>query len=98
MAEINDNGLNELFAGGSYIRRLFIPKGIVIVSRIWKKERSWLIVSGEVTFTTEMGTQRVKAPYEAVIPAGAKKMVATGRYYIIQDSDGAVVALIENAG
>jgi len=77
MAEINDNGLNELFAGGSYIRRLFIPKGTAIVSRIWKKERSWLIVSGEVTFTTEMGTQRVKAPYEAVIPSGSKVVLYT---------------------
>jgi len=77
MAEINKNGLNELFAGGSYIRRLLIPKDTVIVSRIWKKERSWLIVSGEVTFTTEMGTQRVKAPYEAVIPAGSKVVLYT---------------------
>jgi len=77
MAEINKNGLNELFAGGSYIRRLLIPKDTVIVSRIWKKERSWLIVSGEVTFTTEMGTQRVKAPYEAVIPPGSKVVLYT---------------------
>lgn len=77
MAEINDNGLNELFAGGSYIRRLLIPKDTAMVSRIWKKERSWLIVKGEVTFTTEMGTQRVKAPYEAVIPAGSKVVLYT---------------------
>ena len=77
MAEINDNGLTELFAGGSYVRGLLIPKDTVMVSRIWKKERIWLIVSGEVTFTTEMGTQRVKAPYEAVIPLGSKVVLYT---------------------
>lgn len=77
MAEINDNGLTELFAGGSYVRGLLIPKDTAMVSRIWKKERIWLITTGEVTFTTEMGTQRVKAPYTAVIPPGSKVVLYT---------------------
>lgn len=77
MDEINDNGLVEHFAGGSYTRGLLIPKENIIVSRIWKKERTWIIATGEVTFTTEMGTQRVKAPYTAVIPSGSKVILYT---------------------
>ena len=77
MEEINDNGLNEYFAGGSYIRELLIPKDTAIVSRIWKKERFWIISTGEVTFTTEMGTQRVKAPFRMVVPPGSKVALYT---------------------
>lgn len=77
MDEINENGLKEYFAGGSYVRELFIPKGVSIVSQIWNKERMWIIASGEVTFTTEMGTKRVKAPYTEVVPHGSKVALYT---------------------
>ena len=77
MEDINDNGLKEYFAGGSYIRELFIPKDCSIVSQIWNKERMWIIASGEVTFTTEMGTRRVKAPYTETVPHGSKVALYT---------------------
>lgn len=75
--QINDNGLKEHFVGGSYIRELFIPKDITIVSRIWNKDRFWIIATGEVTFTTEMGTKRVKAPYTEAVPPGSKVALYT---------------------
>lgn len=77
MDEINDSGLKEYFVGGSYIRELFIPEDTTIVSQIWNKERMWVIASGEVTFTTEMGTKRVKAPYTEVVPHGSKVALYT---------------------
>lgn len=77
MDKINENGLKEYFAGGSYVRELFIPKDTTIVSQIWNKERIWIIASGEVTFTTEMGTQRVKAPYTKIVPYGSKVALYT---------------------
>ena len=77
MDAINKDGLKEYFAGGSYIRELFIPKDCTIVSQIWNKERMWIIASGEVTFTTEMGTKRVKAPYTEVVPHGSKVALYT---------------------
>lgn len=77
MEEINNNGLKEHLIEGTYIRELFIPKGIAIVSRIWKKERFWIIATGEVTFTTEMGTQRVKAPFTKKVPPGSKVALYT---------------------
>lgn len=70
--ELNDNGLKEYFVEGAYVRELFIPKGTFIVSKIWNKERMWIIATGEVTFTTEMGTQRIRAPFTKIVPLGSK--------------------------
>lgn len=75
--EVNENGLNEYFADGAYIRSLMIPKDLTVVSQIWKKERMWIIATGEVTITTELGTRRVKAPYTEVVPAGIKVALYT---------------------
>lgn len=77
MDEINESGLKEYFVGGSYVRELFIPKDCTIVSQIWNKERMWIIATGEVTFTTEMGTKRVKAPYTEIVPHGSKVALYT---------------------
>lgn len=77
MDEINDNGLKEYFVSGSYVRELAIPAGITIVSKIWSKERMWIIASGEVTFVTEMGRKRVKAPYTEIVPHGSKVALYT---------------------
>ena len=72
MEEINDNGLNEYFIGGAYTRSLLIPKGTAIVSKLWSKPRLWIIATGEVTIVSELGKQRVKAPYVAEAPFGSK--------------------------
>lgn len=77
MDAINDDGLKEHFIEDVYIRELFIPKDTAIVSRLWTKERFWVIASGEVTFTTEMGIQRVKAPYTKKVPPGSKVALYT---------------------
>lgn len=70
--EINANGLTEYFVDGAYVRSLLIPKGVTIVSALWKKERLWVIASGDVTFTTELGTRRVKGPFVEMAPYGSK--------------------------
>lgn len=72
MDEINCDGLKEYFVGGAYIRELFIPAGVTIVSKLWKKERFWIIAEGDVTFTTETGINHVQAPYFAQAPYGSK--------------------------
>ena len=75
MDEINRNGMNEYLIGGAYIRSLLLPKDKVFISKLWKQERLWIIVSGEVTITTEEGTKRVKAPYVAQPMLGSKVAV-----------------------
>lgn len=77
MDEINQEGLTETLIDGVYIRHLLIPKDKFIVSKIWKIERFWIIESGEVTFCTEMGVQRVKSPFRKVVPSGSKVALYT---------------------
>jgi len=81
MDEINDNGLTEELIDSVYIRSLFIPKNKIIVSKIWKIERYWLILYGEVTFKTEMGLQRIKVdpktPFRKKVPPGSKVALFT---------------------
>jgi len=72
MDEINDNGLSELLFDGVYVRELFIPKGITIVSELWNRERLWVILTGEVSFISELGRKRVKAPFVEMAPFGSR--------------------------
>lgn len=72
MDKINDEGLTEYFVDGAYIRQLLIPKDTTIVSRLWTQERLWVIISGDVTVTSELGRHRYIAPYIGMAPFGTK--------------------------
>jgi len=70
--EINEKGLTEYFVEGAYIRQLFIPAGTTIVSKLWNRERLWVITEGDVSVVSETGKQRIKAPYIGMAPFGSK--------------------------
>lgn len=72
MDDINDRGLQEYHIGGAYTRRLFIPKGISIVSKLWNRDRLWIIPYGKVAIRTEQGQQIIEGPFEDVAPFGSK--------------------------
>lgn len=74
---INEEGLQEHFIDGVYIRELLIPKEHIVTSRIWKKERLWIIAQGEATFALETGTQRIRAPFTKVIPPFTRAAIYT---------------------
>jgi len=67
-----DGRLQEWFVDGAYIRQLTIPADTAVVSRLWNRERLWVIIKGDVTITTELGRERIKAPYIALAPWGTK--------------------------
>jgi len=69
--------LTNYFTKGIYARELFIPKGTVMTSKLHKLPRLCIISQGEVSFTTEFGSQRIKAPYTAVFPPGSKVALFT---------------------
>jgi len=77
MQEINNDGLQEYIVGGSYTRQLLIPEDMIIVTKLWSKERLWIIASGEVTIYTELGMQHIKAPYVGKAPFGTKVVLYT---------------------
>lgn len=70
--DLNDGGLVEYFVDGAYIRQLTIPEDMTIVSQLWKQDRLWVITEGDVLVTTELGTQRIVAPYIGMAPFGTK--------------------------
>lgn len=70
--KINEEGLIEHRIGDTYVRELFIPKDTVVVSKLWDRERLWIIAKGDVTMTTETGDQRVIGPYVTQPPFGSK--------------------------
>lgn len=72
MDDINNEGLQEYIVGGSYIRQLFIPKGVTIVSELWNKDRLWIIASGKVNISSELGSEQLNAPYVGLAPYGTK--------------------------
>ena len=74
---INENGLREHFVGGAYIRELFIPANTAIVSRLWNKDRFWIIATGDVSIMTETGTKRVRGPYTEIPVLGSKTALFT---------------------
>ena len=86
MDEINEKGLSEYIIGGAYTRILDVPAGVTIVSELWKSERLWIIISGEVLIKTEQGDKHIVAPYIAEAPYGSKVAL-----YAITDTKWAAI-------
>jgi len=95
-----ENGvLTHYHTKGIYARELFIPKGSVMVSKLHKLPRLCMILSGDVSFTTEYGSRRIKGPYTAVFPAGSKVALFTHEDTIwtaIHGTDETDLDVIEN--
>ena len=80
--EVNKvNPLKHTFAGGCYIREIFMPKGQVITTGIHKKEHPYFILKGKVSVLTENGIEQFRAPHSGITQPGTKRLI-----YIHQDT------------
>ena len=73
-----DNGmfpLEHTFADGCYIRRIFMPKGSIVVSKIHKTKHPYFILKGDVSVLTEKGVVRLSAPYNGITEAGTQRVL-----------------------
>lgn len=59
---------------GMYMRKLFIPKGSLIVGKIHKLGCLNIVAQGDISVVTETGSARVRAGYTVVSPAGIQKV------------------------
>lgn len=66
--------VEHTIADGMYMRKLFIPKGSLIVGKIHKKQCMNIVASGDITVLTESGCARVQAGYTVQSPAGIMKV------------------------
>jgi len=69
--------LRHSFVDGAYVREIFMPKGMLITSKIHKVTHPFFILEGEVSvLNSEEGRSvKLKAPYYGVTPAGTKRVL-----------------------
>jgi hypothetical protein len=69
-----DYPTEHLLCDGMYTRKLFIPRGTVMVGKIHLKDCVNVVAKGDISLLTEFGTKRVQAGATAVSRAGTMKV------------------------
>ena len=69
--------LKHTFADGCYIRELFMPKGMLFVTKIHKIKHPYFLLKGDCEILTEDGVKRIKGPFHGITPAGTKRVIFT---------------------
>lgn len=68
--------LKHSFAGGIYMREIFIPAGTLLVGKIHRRSHPRVVLSGEIIqFSESGGQERFKGPIAIISPAGAKRAI-----------------------
>ena len=65
------------FGDGVYVRRIVMPAGQVIISRIHKKKHPFFVLRGCIAVVTEGGEEIIKAPHHGMTPAGTQRVLYT---------------------
>lgn len=73
--------LKHSFADGLYIREIFMPGGMLIVSELHKTSYPYFVLTGELSVITLDGLVRIKAPYCGITKPGTKRVL-----YIHEDT------------
>jgi len=63
------------FVDGCYAREIVLPKGSTVVGKIHKHEHFIIFLSGDVTISSEKGSDRINTPGIAISPLGIKRAV-----------------------
>lgn len=73
--------LKHTFVDGAYVREIFMPKGMLLTSKIHKVTHPYFIMKGDVSVLTEEGVVRLQAPYHGITKSGTKRLL-----YIHEDT------------
>jgi len=73
--------LEHDFVDGAYVRKIFMPKGTLLTSKIHKICHPYFIMSGECSVLTDEGIIRIKAPFSGITKAWTKRVL-----YIHEDT------------
>lgn len=70
--------LEHAFADGLYVRTIIVPRGQLIVTKLFKQTHATFLLSGEVSVISDTGgIQRIKAPFQMITKAGTKRVIYT---------------------
>jgi len=76
--ELDEKNLVHGFAGGMYVREIFIPAGLMLTGKIHKHEHPNFLMSGKVSVITEDGgAQLMEGPQSIISPSGCKRALYT---------------------
>ena len=67
--------LEHSFGDGLYIRKITMPAGMLVTSKIHKKAHPYFVMQGDVSVMTEEGAVRIKAPYAGMTMPGTKRIL-----------------------
>ena len=67
--------LKHKIIDGLYVREIFVPKGALFVSKLFKQDHASFLLLGELSILTEQGIMRVKAPFHMITKIGTKRVV-----------------------
>ena len=74
------NGINPLthnFADGQYIREMFNPAGVLLVTKIHNRSHPFFLLKGEMSIFSQDGVERISAPYYGITKVGTKRAIYT---------------------
>jgi hypothetical protein len=69
--------LKHTFVDGAYVREIFLPKGMLFVTKIHKYRHPYFVMSGDASVLTEEGVVRIKGPHHGITPAGTIRVIYT---------------------
>ncbi len=67
--------LKHSFGDGVYVREIFMPKGLLVISKIHKFEHPYFVLCGVASVATEDGVILIKAPFQGMTKAGTKRLL-----------------------
>ena len=71
------NPVKHSFADGCYIREIFNPAGLLLVTKIHKKKHPYFLMKGKMSILTEEGVKHVEAPHHGITNPGTKRVIYT---------------------
>jgi len=83
--------LKHTFVDGAYVREIFMPKGVLITSKIHKIKHVYFVLKGKCSVLTDEGEQLIEAPHYGITEAGTKRAL-----YIHEDTVWVTVHVTEH--
>lgn len=71
----NINPLEHSFGDGTYIRKITMPAGQLIITKIHKIKHPYFVMSGSITVITEDGVKKINAPYHGITMPGTQRII-----------------------
>jgi hypothetical protein len=67
--------LKHSFSEGVYIREMFMPKGGLVIGKLYKISHTWFLLSGELEVATDEGNEYYIGPCYVNAPEGTKRVL-----------------------